>query len=137
MKSKYKILVTLLLPLIFFSYLIYSNIDNSLTYYYTVSELNNLDGIMEKQLRIRGSLVKDSIIWNSETERLSCILTDGRTELHMSYQGMIPNNFDHVSEIIVEGQMSNPGQSEAQIFVVSKLMTQCPSKYEKHSAGEE
>lgn len=66
--------------------------------------------------------------YNAGMPLLQFSLTDGQSHLRASYQGVLPDNFHHSEEVIMEGTFDSSGE-----FQVSKLMLQCPSKYE----GEE
>jgi cytochrome c-type biogenesis protein CcmE len=82
----------------------------------------------EQKLRIKGQLVDESVNYSTSIPLLEFSLTDQESRIDVVYQGVLPDNFHHADEVIVEGKFNSQGQ-----FVVSKLMLQCPSKYE----GEE
>ncbi len=100
---------------------------SAVLFLYTLSELKSLDP-GDKKIRVKGDLVKDSINWNPGQPLLSFELTDGENTMKMVYNGVKPDNFDHSQDLIVVGKL------EDNKFIVSKLMLQCPSKYEE---GEE
>lgn len=122
-----KIVIILIIAIIIFGYLAYQSFSGSVSYYYTLSELKSLDP-GDKKIRVKGDLVKDSINWNPGQPLLSFELTDGENTMKMVYNGVKPDNFDHSQDLIVVGKL------EDNKFIVSKLMLQCPSKYEE---GEE
>jgi cytochrome c-type biogenesis protein CcmE len=111
-KKKLKVLLLSLLPLFLLGFLALRAFENSAAYYYTISEARAKD-VSEQKLRIKGQLVEDSVTYNAGMPLLQFSLTD---------------NFHHSEEVIMEGTFDSSGE-----FQVSKLMLQCPSKYE----GEE
>jgi cytochrome c-type biogenesis protein CcmE len=126
-KKKLKVLLLSLLPLFLLGFLAFRAFENSAAYYYTISEARAKD-VSEQKLRIKGQLVEDSVTYNAGMPLLQFSLTDGQSQLRASYQGVLPDNFHHSEEVIMEGTFDSSGE-----FQVSKLMLQCPSKYE----GEE
>ncbi|MDI9459114.1 MAG: cytochrome c maturation protein CcmE [Bacillota bacterium] len=127
MNKKVKIVILSLLPVLALGFLAFRAFENSAAYYYTISEAKALEG-QEQKLRIKGQLVEDSVDYDSSIPLLEFALTDQDCQIEVVYQGVLPDNFHHADEVIVEGRFNSQGQ-----FMVSKLMLQCPSKYE----GEE
>ncbi|NLL43294.1 MAG: cytochrome c maturation protein CcmE [Firmicutes bacterium] len=127
MTKKVKIVVFSLLPALFLGWLAFQAFENSAAYYYTISETSALEETDQK-LRLKGQLVEGSVDYNSSIPRLEFSLADQDAQVEAVYQGVLPDNFHHAQEVIVEGKFNTQGQ-----FLVSKLMLQCPSKYE----GEE
>lgn len=123
-KKKIKFLVFALIPILLLGYLAFKGLEGSAAYYYTIKEAAALESNMQK-LRIKGSLIKDSIEYNPEIPLLTFTLSDEEEQLTVYYQGVLPDNFYHADEVIVEGRFN-----EQWDFAVSKLMLQCPSKYE-------
>lgn len=126
-RKKLKILLISLLPLLLLGFLAFRAFENSAAYYYTISEVKAAE-ILEQKLRVKGQLVEDSVIYDPSIPLLAFSLTDGDANISASYRGVLPDNFHHSEEVIVEGTLNPQGE-----FLVSKLMLQCPSKYE----GEE
>ena len=126
-RKKLGILLFSTLPLLLLGVMAFRAFENSAAYYYTISEVK-AQGISERKLRIKGELVNDSVDYNSSIPLLKFALTDGDSQIEVLYPGGLPDNLSHSDELIVEGTFNSDGE-----FIVSKLMLQCPSKYE----GEE
>ncbi len=58
------------------------------------------------------------------------VMTDGQTELAVSYHGVIPDTFVDQAAVVVEGRLQDDGT-----FLAHNLLAKCPSKYE--AADEE
>ena len=68
---------------------------------------------------------------------------NGNDLVRVTYHGILPDAFKEGAEVIVEGGLSKPMQADGfvapvaeqifpeYIFTARRLMTQCPSKYEK------
>lgn len=106
--------------------LTYVGVSQFSTYYLTVSEfVAEQDSLHDKQIRVTGQVVADSMNWDAETVTLSFILADGEASLPVYYQGVIPDMFKEGSDVVVEGKYDLQG-----VFYANKLITACPSKYE-------
>lgn len=127
MGKKVKIVVLLLIPILALGWLAVRAFENSAAYYYTISEVSALEN-KDQKLRIKGQLVQESVHYNPTIPLLEFALSDEDAQIEAVYQGVLPDNFHHAEEVIVEGKFNSQGT-----FNVSKLMLQCPSKYE----GEE
>lgn len=133
MKTKMVLITGLLLLMAVFGFLLYKAIENSAAFYYTLAELSDPD-LMGKQVRVKGRLLKESVRYQPELPRLTFTVSDGEYQAEMVYLEVMPDNFNHISEVIAEGKV------RGEQFQVSKLMLQCPSKYENQSdedGGEE
>lgn len=127
-KKKVKIIIFSLLPLFLLGFLALRAFENSAAYYYTISEAKAVGG-QEQKLRIKGQLVDSSVDYDSSLPLLKFSLTDQDSKVDVVYPGVLPDNFRHADEVIIEGKLNPHGE-----FMASKLMLQCPSKYEE---GEE
>lgn len=125
--KKIKIIVFSVLPLLVLGFLAIRAFENSAAYYYAISEVSAKE-LTNQKLRVKGQLVQDSVEYNASVPLLRFALTDGNSTIDVVHSGVLPDNFYHADEVIIEGKFNS--QEE---FVVSKLMLQCPSKYE----GEE
>ncbi len=109
---------------------IFVTMYNSAAYYYTIEELVTNPVNTHRLMRVKGELTRDSVIFTQHVPLLEFTLTDGTHQLDAVYGRPAPDNFLHANEVIVEGRLSEQG-----VFTVSKLMLQCPSKYEPDDKG--
>lgn len=126
-KKKVKVLILSLLAVLVLGFLAFRAFENTAAYYYTISEAKAVSEQRQK-LRIKGQLVEESINYDFSVPLLKFTLADEEETINAVYQGVLPDNFHHAQQLIIEGNFNSQ-----QEFVVSKLMLQCPSKYE----GEE
>jgi cytochrome c-type biogenesis protein CcmE len=79
-----------------------------------------------KTVRVSGDLVPGSVEENIAAASLRFALagTSGQ-QLTVEYQGLRPDNMEQATGAIVEGHLTEDGR-----LVASKIMMQCPSKYE-------
>jgi cytochrome c-type biogenesis protein CcmE len=106
--------------------LITQGFKGNMVYSITVSELvegeggGRLDG-----LRVQGNVVEGTIDHRPADSYLHFVMTDGTTQVPVTYHGMVPDTFGEMGEVTVEGSYKPGGDFEATF-----LMAKCPSKYE-------
>ena len=112
------------------SYLMVSGIDDTMVYYYTLSELkekkSDLAGV---DLRIHGHVSSGTIRIDRELSQVDFLVMEKKTThtLPVTYQGIIPDTFKDGAEVVVEGTY----QADRHHFQATVLMAKCPSKYEE------
>ena len=112
------------------SYLMVSGFDDTMVYYYTLSELeekkSDLAGV---GLRIHGHVSSGTIRVDRERSQVDFLVMEKKTPhtLPVTYQGIIPDTFKDGAEVVVEGTY----QADRHHFQATVLMAKCPSKYEE------
>ena len=134
-----KFLVGALIIVSAVGYLIYTGIQETKVYYFTIDEfLLKREAMANEDVRVAGRVQDGSIQWDPAALNLSFVLTPIEQEeqestpvevvptgVSVSYQGILPDMFAEGRDVIVEG-LYTPGQQ----LVASTIMTSCPSKYE-------
>ncbi len=135
-----KFLVGALLIVSAVGYLIYTSIQETKVYYFTIDEfLLKRAALTNEDVRVAGRVRAGSIQWDPATLKLTFMLTpiepgtipvevvqtEVPAEVPVSYQGILPDMFAEGRDVIVEG-VYTPEQR----LVASTIMTSCPSKYE-------
>ena len=114
-------------------YLIYTGIQETKVYYFTIDEfLLKREALANKDVRIAGRVQDGSMQWDPAALNLNFVLTpiDETTAplapgVPVHYQGIVPDMFAEGRDVVVEG-IYTPEQN----LVASTIMTSCPSKYE-------
>lgn len=106
----------------------------SMVYYLTVSEY--LDRHSHEDLgenfRVNGNVVRGTIERAPGGMGARFRMTDGKTEMPVTYARETPDTFVDGSEVVVEGRMGADG-----LFEAHTLLAKCPSKYESSAAGRD
>jgi cytochrome c-type biogenesis protein CcmE len=111
------------------SYLMFSGINDSMVYYYTVSEaLEMAQELDDRGIRVAGYVQAGTIHKDNAQSRVEFLVFEKESDrtLPVIYQGIIPDTFKDNAEVLVEG-MYRP---EEGIFHANVLLAKCPSKYE-------
>lgn len=105
--------------------------QTSAMFYLTVPELKAQaaaegDALYARQVRISGTLHKESIDWNAKTMNLKFHLAEGTEMFPVEYTGVMPDTFHHSETVVAEGKYTPSG-----VFEATMILVKCPSKYEK------
>jgi cytochrome c-type biogenesis protein CcmE len=120
-----KIFIAISLVTLAVGYLVFSSVRTSSAYYMTITELKAAGPAVEnKKIRVAGTVVGESIVWDARALSLNFELTDPGGTVPVSYRGARPDMFQGGADAVVEGRYSQ------QKFVANNLLLKCPSKYE-------
>ena len=112
------------------SYLMFSGINDTMVYYYTLSELmEKKSDLADVDLRIHGHVSSGTIRIDRELSQVDFLVMEKETTntLPVTYQGIIPDTFKDGAEVVVEGTY----EADRHHFQATLLMAKCPSKYEE------
>jgi cytochrome c-type biogenesis protein CcmE len=116
------------------SFLMFSGINDSMVYYYRISEvLERAPSLQDKGIRVSGFVAPGSIQTRPSESVVEFVVfeKDSDQTITVVYQGLIPDTFKDHAEVVVEGAFD----LENRTFHATNLLAKCPSKYE--SQGEE
>lgn len=156
-KSKPAIWVGLVGIIISVGVLLFLFMQSNLSYYYSIEELQSIDTLQNKKIRITGAVLGDTIIIDYNTGTISFIavhipVSDEQIEeqggialvlhnateneslprLQIQYEGPMPDLLVNEAQIIAHGSMQENG-----IFIADELFLKCPSKYEDRIENNE
>jgi cytochrome c-type biogenesis protein CcmE len=125
------LVLTLVVILSGFGYLLYGGIDNNIVYFLTPHELlaKGARGF-DVPLRLGGQVVPGSVQWNAATLDLRFRVTDGTGEVSVKSRGAPPQMFRDGMGVVVEGKYRREG-----IFESSNLMVKHSNEYRAPKAG--
>ena len=116
------------------AYLAYTGVQESKSYYVTISELRAQqkqgDGIFSKRLRVAGNVTPGSI--KRMGSRVEFTLTEQEKTLPVVYEGMEapPDTFKDDAQALAEGKFGRDG-----VFHATNLQAKCASKYAPKQPG--
>lgn len=94
----------------------------------SVSYENNFSKVInsEKTVKATGSWVKEkNYSFDKDNNIFSFYMKDDKgNEMRVYYKGMIPNNFESSTSVVVTGKYINGS------FQATEILTKCPSKYQ-------
>ncbi len=113
--------------------LLFFNAVRSGSYYYTVSELQNMgDAAYSQNIRVEGLVRDGSIKFEAQSRETRFILQDeqnANVTIPVVYSGVVPDTFQPGAQVVAEGKYDRSGT-----FSASNLTAKCASKYEPASS---
>jgi cytochrome c-type biogenesis protein CcmE len=110
-------------------YLMFSGINDSMVYYYTVAEaMAKTPELSRKGIRVSGYVSPGTIRRDAAQSEVDFVIFEKESDrtLSVTYQGIIPDTFKDHAEVVVEGRY----HPEERLFRATTLLAKCPSKYE-------
>lgn len=119
MKIDNRIIIGILI-IIFILVLGYSTFTNYFEKYNTVSQ--TLNEKTEEMIWVNGTIKKDSFT-SFVSGEYKFIITDGISDMNVSFSEELPLSLGIESEIVLLGKLDNS------TFIATKMITKCPTKY--------
>lgn len=107
------------------AYLLLTAARGATAYYLTVAEIR-AQGPAQRNVRVAGTIVGESIVWSARELRLEFDVTDESGRLPVVYHGARPDMFRDGAQVVLEGQYAPEGR-----FRARSMLLKCPSKYEE------
>lgn len=151
-KGRAKFIVGGLLIVAAVIYLVISSTQANAQYFMTIAEVKAKGAsIANRELRLSGAVLGDSIHYDADTLRLTFTIADipadnatieaqgglaavlhnavtdpNRTTLNIIYEGVKPDLLKNEAQAIITGKMGADGN-----FYANELLMKCPTKYEE------
>jgi cytochrome c-type biogenesis protein CcmE len=125
--------VPIVIIVVALSYLAFSGIQESKSYYVTIAELGKMgDDAYSKRLRVAGNVEPGSI--KREGTHVDFLLNEQGKLLKVSYRGSEapPDTFKDNSQALAEGSYGRDG-----VFHAKQLQAKCASKYAPQQPGQQ
>jgi len=128
MRREYKFVLGIGIIVATVGVLVWTAVDQTKMYMITVAEyLDASNSYAGNTVRIAGKVSAGSMKWNATTSDLRFTLEDmdGRGNIDIHYNGLLPDMFAEDRKVVVEGPYTTASSFEA-----TTVLTSCPSKYE-------
>jgi cytochrome c-type biogenesis protein CcmE len=99
-----------------------SAFQGSVVYYLTPTEALDATG---EDIRVSGTVVPGSIVFDSARGTVSFLVTDGTTDMPVVFEGAAPDTLKDEAEAVAEGVVQPDGT-----FQAVRLFARCASKFE-------
>jgi cytochrome c-type biogenesis protein CcmE len=126
------LILTLLVVLGGFGYLVYGGLDENLVYFLTPSELMAKgDSAIGKPVRLGGMVLPGSVHWDPQAIDLKFRMTDSKTQLVVHSEKAPPQMFREGQGVVVEGKLNRAG-----VFESTSLMVKHSNEYKAPDHAE-
>ena len=110
-KLRFLFIILILLSLILSVFLILKSLEENVVYFKSPSDIQLLEEIKDKKIRIGGMVKENSIEISSE--KINFIVTDFKNEINVIYSGVVPNLFSEGKGVVAEGYLKDRSFFEA------------------------
>ena len=110
-KLRFIFVILILLSLILSVFLILNSLEENVVYFKSPSDIQLLEEIKDKKIRLGGMVKENSIEISSE--KINFIVTDFKNEINVVYSGVVPNLFSEGKGVVAEGYLKDRSFFEA------------------------
>ena len=110
-KLRFIFVILILLSLILSVFLILNSLEENVVYFKSPSDIQLLEEIKDKKIRVGGMVKENSIEVSSE--KINFIVTDFKNEINVVYSGVVPNLFSEGKGVVAEGYLKDRSFFEA------------------------
>jgi cytochrome c-type biogenesis protein CcmE len=103
--------------------LVLAAFNDNLVFFYSPSDLAEKAVGPERRIRI-GGLVEDQSLVHENGRRVAFRVTDGRSNLKVEYDGLLPDLFREGQGVVAEGKLRGDG-----VFIASSVLAKHDEKY--------
>ena len=121
-KLRFFFILLILLTFILTTFLILKSLEENVVFFKSPSEIKILAEIQNKKIRVGGMVKKDSI--SVVSKEMKFIITDFKSEISVTYSGVIPNLFEEGKGVVAEGYLKDKN-----FFFATKILAKHDENY--------
>ena len=121
-KLRFFFILLILLTFILTTFLILKSLEENVVFFKSPSEIKTLAEIQNKKIRVGGMVKKDSI--SVVSKEMKFIITDFKSEISVTYTGVIPNLFEEGKGVVAEGYLKDKN-----FFFATKILAKHDENY--------
>jgi cytochrome c-type biogenesis protein CcmE len=121
-KLRFIFLALILTSVILIIFLILQSLKENVVYFQSPSEIKSLIELDRKKIRVGGMVKEQSVFINSN--EVSFIITDFKSEINVIYSGAVPNLFAEGKGVVAEGFLKDKNY-----FTATKILAKHDENY--------
>ena len=121
-KLRFFFILLILLTFILTTFLILKSLEENVVFFKSPSEIKILAEIQNKKIRVGGMVKKDSV--SVVSKEMKFIITDFKSEISVTYSGVIPNLFEEGKGVVAEGYLKDKN-----FFFATKILAKHDENY--------
>ena len=121
-KLRFFFVITIIAILILSTFLILKSLEQNVVYFKSPSDIKILPEYGNNKIRVGGMVKKNSI--SVDTNKINFIITDFKSELFVSYKGVLPNLFSEGKGVVAEGFLKDKN-----FFQATKILAKHDENY--------
>ena len=119
---------------IFFSsvlivFLVFKSLEENVVYFKSPSDIQLLEEIKDKKIRVGGMVKENSI--DISSEKINFVITDFNNEINVMYSGLVPNLFQENKGVVAEGFLEDKNYFKAEKILAKHDENYMPPEVKK------
>ena len=103
-------------------FLILKSLEENVVYFQSPTEIKTLTNLKKEKIRIGGMVKDESIL--IDNKKVSFIITDFKSEINVSYSGVVPNLFVEGKGVVAEGYLE-----DRNLLLATKILAKHDENY--------
>ena len=121
-KLRFLFIILIFVTLILSIFLILKSLEENVVFFKSPSDIQLLSEIKNEKIRVGGMVKKNSIKVSSN--KINFVITDFKSEINVSYSGVVPNLFSEEKGVVAEGYLKDKN-----FFDASKILAKHDENY--------
>ena len=123
-KQRLYVVLSILFGTAMAAFLVFKGLSDNINLFYSPSDLKKEKISVDNQIRVGGMVKKDSINKESNSLRISFVITDFEEDLLITYEGILPDLFSEEAGIVAKGKINEEG-----IFIANEVLAKHDENY--------
>ena len=123
-KQRLYVVLSILFGTAMASFLVFKGLSENINLFYSPSDLKKEKISVDNQIRVGGMVKKDSINKESNSLRISFVITDFEEDLLITYEGILPDLFSEEAGIVAKGKVNEEG-----MFIANEVLAKHDENY--------
>ena len=123
-KQRLYVVLSILFGTAMAAFLVFKGLSENINLFYSPSDLKKEKISVDNQIRVGGIVKKDSINKESNSLRISFVITDFEEDLLITYEGILPDLFSEEAGIVAKGKINEQG-----IFIANEVLAKHDENY--------
>ena len=98
-------IILVFISAVLITFLIINSLKENVVFFKSPTDINNLNQIERKKIRVGGMVKKNSI--EIENKNLKFVITDFKNEIIVTFSGSVPNLFEEGKGVVAEGYLED------------------------------
>ena len=121
-KLRFLFIILILVTLILSVFLVLKSLEENVVFFKSPSDIQLLNEVKNEKIRVGGMVKENSIQVSSN--KINFIITDFKSEINVSYSGLVPNLFSEGKGVVAEGYLKDKS-----FFEASKILAKHDENY--------
>ena len=123
-KQRLYVVLSILFGTAMAAFLVFKGLSENINLFYSPTDLKKENIRVDNQIRVGGMVKKDSINKESNSLRISFVITDFEEDLLITYEGILPDLFSEEAGIVAKGKINESG-----IFIANEILAKHDENY--------